>query len=287
MEEENNSRITNQSGGSSGYKKDSEGAAASGISSKHTGRSLTDEHQLDKSRPPISAVSFDEDIGVCVDVKRNLSRHFISVNNGSKKRKSIPKTGMETVSESHGRTKTSSDIVKKNTKVKRKRVAETSESRKKKKTKVNHPCKSDLNGNSNITPKFLKHYRRVNRTVKEINSVEALSSFIRLEKRRRCEKDCKRVSSLLKKDDWNLFKVFVITRLKKAKKLRTKDPTSHQTIEFQQLLTKTKTRLKFWLLYPHLKGRKPQNWKSIVHSIKNRKRTKAVAKDDNHQIYSL
>ncbi|XP_071522997.1 uncharacterized protein [Panulirus ornatus] len=287
-----------QSGGPSGYNRSLEGAAAPGISSCWSKTSSTEEHQLDSrpaapgissywsktssteehqvdSRPAALGVSFEEDIGVSVNVKGKFSGHVIDVNNGSNKWKGSLKTRKEKVSENFKRTKPSSDLIKNPKKAKRKEVekADTLHNGKKKNTRVNHQCNTDVSAKSVITPEFLKHYQRVNKTVKKVDSVEALHSFLRLEKKRWFKKDCDRVSCLLKKVDWNMLKKLILTRLKKAKNLNGVLPL-HQNIEQEQLIRKTKTRIKFWLLYPHLKGKKPSDWEDILHAIKIKKKNK-------------
>ncbi|XP_063871570.1 uncharacterized protein LOC135106473 isoform X1 [Scylla paramamosain] len=112
---------------------------------------------------------------------------------------------------------------------------------------------------------FIKHFKAVKKQTKNINSIESLRRFLEREKKNRSEKVSGRVSVLLKKEDWKEFAKFLRTRLKNITELSKMDSGDSEAL--QQLLGKTRVRVKFWLLFPHLKGKKPGNWKTVLENL--------------------
>ena len=115
------------------------------------------------------------------------------------------------------------------------------------------------------SPAFIKHFKTVKKQTKNMNSIGNLRKFLQEEKKNRHEKVRDRVSVLLKKKDWKEFAKFVRTRLENIKTLSKMDSGDCEAL--QQLLGKTRVRVKFWLLFPHLKGKKPRNWKTILENV--------------------
>lgn len=112
---------------------------------------------------------------------------------------------------------------------------------------------------------FKKHFKAVKKQTKVINSMDSLRKFLEWEKKNRSEKVNGRVSVLLKKEDWKEFAAFLRSRLKNIKGLSKKDSGDGEAV--QQVLGKTRVRVKFWLLFPHLKGKKPGNWKTVLEKL--------------------
>lgn len=151
---------------------------------------------------------------------------------------------------------------------KRKRAGEQYQGNKAVKSKENN-C--NVSTTVTITPEFMKHYKKVQKRVKNINSVQDFENFLNLEKKKRKKKPCGIASSLMTENEWKMVSQLVSRRIRKTKKVSCKNPSNgHNSVP--QIVCKTKIRLKFWLLYPHLKGKKPYNWKNILSHMKECKK---------------
>jgi len=121
-----------------------------------------------------------------------------------------------------------------------------------------------------VTNKFAKNYKKVTKCLKSVNSFEDLNKFLIAEKKRRSQKCPSRVSSRLKKQDWLDFCRLLKNRTKKYHKLK-KAVSGSVQIDNNDLLKKSKNKMKYWLLFPKLKGKKPHNWQVVVSEVKNKK----------------
>ncbi|XP_042237757.1 uncharacterized protein LOC121876607 isoform X2 [Homarus americanus] len=268
-EEEDKTITDSQLNEPAGHKRglvDIEDEAVSCIQAK---RPSCEKTELDVDyRPRALLMTPEEDIGVSVDSKKKLPRKSSSLINGVKKQKHLSgslKTGIQIMNKSVGTAKNSSVSRGK----KRKGDTDMLESNKKSKNGLDHYCPSLLKDESKVTQKFVKHYQRVNNNLKKICAVKDFNKFLKMEKMRRLEKDKKRISILLKKEEWKIFTKLIRKRVKKAEKLNSMKLSVSERVEVERLVAKTKIRIKFWLLYPDLKGKKPEDWKNILCEIKN------------------
>nr|XP_045611004.1 uncharacterized protein LOC123766150 [Procambarus clarkii] len=217
-----------------------------------------------------------EDIGVCINDDNQIMKRSSNVNNNASKRKKVTdssgmcKPGMMVVRCNNSGTDNFLNVgVEKNSsKLKRKREAVDPANNKKNKTNIGPHCKLNMEDN-NITPTFFRHYLSVNKKIKKINCIEDMSSFLKQEKERRCKKDSNRISILLREEDWIMMVKSMKSKLKKNEELRESVSASNGNLDVNTLMKKVKIRLKFWLLFPELKGEKPENWKSMLCDIKN------------------
>lgn len=246
-------------------------------SSKQSKRPLVMENNEEDSKTLVSLVSV-EDIGVCVTATKKILKHSSGISNDTKKRKKcaeswdVCKTGTVVSCGNTRRDKLLSVNVERSMSgLKREREAKVLGSNKKSKNIMEPHCVLHMNSDSEVSSKFLKHYQSVSQHVKQIDSIEAMSCFLLSERKRRCNKDNKLISSLLKDDDWVIFHKFIKRRIRKIEELRNNDYSACENFEVK-LLQKTKTRLKFWLLFPQLKGKKPRNWKCMLYDIRNKKK---------------
>lgn len=216
---------------------------------------------------PVISSFIEEDIGECVQMTPQETHK----NKVTKKRK-LPEENSKECGTGDGN---ASKGVKKN---KSKTAMSPSLNIKKKKARKNLPNSdmerykqnnikkpSSKSHEDHCSPTFIKHFKAVKKQTKDINSLGSLRKFLEREKKNRREKVNSRVSVLLKKADWQEFAKFVRARLEKLKGLSNIDSSDGEAL--QQLLTKTRVRVKFWLLFPHLKGRKPENWKSVLENM--------------------
>lgn len=189
-------------------------------------------------------VFLEEDIGescAVVDLKKDIEKTKITSNNKNKRKSIVEKENI------NGR-KTSKEVKKKS------------------KTHKKIPESASLI----VTNKFIKNYKKVNKCLKSVKSFEDLNKFLMSEKKRRSQKCPSRVSSSLKKQDWLDFCKLVKNRTKKYHKLKN-DFSGSVKIDIDDLLKKTKNKVKYWLLFTKLKGKKPHNWQVIVKEVKNKK----------------
>lgn len=109
---------------------------------------------------------------------------------------------------------------------------------------------------------LVKQLKAVNKLIRNCNSVDKLREFLQGEEKNRQENVKGRVSRFLKGRDWSEFTKYVRKRLKIIRKLR---------LEYSEAaaprMDQLKVRIKFWLLFPHLNGRKPGNWQAIVQTL--------------------
>lgn len=109
---------------------------------------------------------------------------------------------------------------------------------------------------------FIKLYKAVKKRTRTIDTVGNLRQFLQNEKKMRQKKAKERVSRLLKKEDWNEFAKYIRKRIKNVKGRSLGDPET-----LQHMIGKTRIRVKFWLLFPHLKGKKPENWTAVLGTL--------------------
>lgn len=121
-----------------------------------------------------------------------------------------------------------------------------------------------------FTPELLTHYKKVQKRVSKINSLQDFELFFKLEKKRKI-KSSQTASCLLTENEWNTLTKLMRSRVRKAKKVSCQASTTDDTSQVQQILPKMKFRLKLWLLFPHLKGKKPENWKNLLNDIRENK----------------
>ncbi|XP_045125883.1 uncharacterized protein LOC123513093 isoform X2 [Portunus trituberculatus] len=214
---------------------------------------------------PVSNCYLEEDIGECVPKTKP-----------PKKAKTLKKRKLSL--ETNGNTETNDGCSSKKKKVKSDAGKNLLLNSKKKKTKKNvlksgigkikqNKVKKSLNepDEEHCSAAFIKHFKAVKKQTKNINSIDSLKRFLEGEKKNRSEKVNGRVSKLLKKEDWTEFAKFLRIRLKNIEGLSKMD--SGESEALQQLLGKTRVRVKFWLLFPYLKGKKPGNWKTVLGNL--------------------
>ncbi|KAG0724171.1 hypothetical protein GWK47_041201 [Chionoecetes opilio] len=210
---------------------------------------------------PVSSSFVDEDIGECVPMTKPCKKSVVA-----KKRK----LAKEECADSNGsggkgdQKSTSLAAMDPSLKSKKKKVKKNILKSDLVKTKQNKGMKSAHESHEDqCSAEFKTLFKAVKKKTKSMNTISNLRKFLEREKQNRQEKVSGRVSVLLKKEDWRQFSKFVRTRLKTIKGIRTLD--SGEAV--QPLLGKTRVRVKFWLLFPHLKGKKPGNWKTLLENI--------------------
>lgn len=129
-------------------------------------------------------------------------------------------------------------------------------------SKISKAVKKPQDMESHCSPAFVKLFKTVKKQTRNIDSESKLRKFLQTEKKNRQEKVKGRVSRLLKGDDWCKFAKFVRTRLENIQGLSLDDSEAQQ-----HMINKTRVRVKFWLLFPHLKGKKPENWTTILGTL--------------------
>ena len=107
-----------------------------------------------------------------------------------------------------------------------------------------------------------KRYKHLNKTLKKIDNVESIRVFIKNEKNLRKNKEKNRISKPLKKDDWTEFLSFLRESINSLKKIEDNAILMNE-------LKKIKLKIKYWVLFPDFKGKKPKNWSEFVKLIKN------------------
>lgn len=128
--------------------------------------------------------------------------------------------------------------------------------------KINKLVREPQDMENHCSPSFVKLYKSVKKRTRTIDSVGNLRKFLQTEKKNRQEKVKGRVSRLLKKQDWSKFTKYVKKRLEDIEGLNLDGSEA-----VQHMIGKTRIRVKFWLLFPHLEGRKPENWTAILGTL--------------------
>ncbi|KAK4314142.1 hypothetical protein Pmani_014561 [Petrolisthes manimaculis] len=206
--------------------------------------------QASEARP--RQVLPEEDIGMCVEemrdkikIKKDIKRKFVS---GSVDQKKICKN------------------VKKN-KLTKERNSEHLKPNEKTTTDI---CKTSFQ-EVTISSAFVTRYKKVKAATGKLNSHKDVRQFLKLEQKRRCDNSDDRISLHIKKEAWNELKNTLLQQLMSSEK------TGKQTTEDESAtLCRVKSKLKFWLLYPQLNGKKPQDWSEQLKNIKlHKKRRKS------------
>ncbi|CAL4144085.1 unnamed protein product, partial [Meganyctiphanes norvegica] len=224
------------------------------------------ENEIDKEESDtmvslLGGVFLEEDIGescFVTDLKKEVKHIKISTKN--KRKKSVFNE------ENNNECGNSFLVPEKNVNGNKKKAEKLN----KKVDKKSQMCKKKAYSKSVIvTDKFVKSYKKVKKCLKNLNTFEDFSRFLIAEKKRRSEKCPSRVSSSLKKQDWLDLTKLLRNRIKKYHKLK-KDSAGNLKIDINELLRKSKNKVKFWLLFPKEKGNKPHNWQFIVKEVKNK-----------------
>lgn len=129
-------------------------------------------------------------------------------------------------------------------------------------SKISKAAKKLRDMEDHCSPSFIRLYKAVKKRTRTIDSVGNLRQFLQNEKKMRQKKAKERVSRLLKKENWSEFAKYIRKRIENVEGQSLDDP---ETV--QRMIGKTRIRVKFWLLFPHLKGKKPENWTAILGTL--------------------
>lgn len=203
---------------------------------------------------PINSL-LDEDIGVCVELqpkpckKNKVKKRKQNIQDfggtAAKKVKSVNQPPL-----SSGKKKPNSDVM------------DLAEGKTKTKSTTSKTVKNPQNIENCCYSGFIKLHKAVKKQTRNIDSVGSLRKFLQRETKNRQEKVKGRVSRLLKEEEWSKFEQYIRKRLENIQGLSSDDSNA-----VQHMIGKTRVRVKFWLLFPHLKGKKPENWKAILGTL--------------------
>lgn len=203
----------------------------------------------------------DEDIGECVEQQTKPSKK----NKVVEKSKSCLRKGSNTDLDGYGASKAAKkmkiddQLPHNSSKQKPKKDFMKSDGGKTKNQTIGKAVKKPQNMEKHCSPAFVKLFKAVKKQTRKIDSVGNLRKFLQSEKKNRQKKVQGRISHLLKEEDWTKFVKYVTKRLENIQALSL---DGSETV--QRMIGKTRVRVKFWLLFPHLRGQKPENWKTIL-----------------------
>lgn len=215
----------------------------------------------------------EEDLGMCVEeirehitpankVKKNKKRKFgsdseKSENNNTNVNKVKKNKKRKIVSDSEDPNKFFKPVKK--TKIPKKQKEGSIENSKPNKKTA---CSTPQSQGGGVSTEFVTYYTKVKAATSVLNSHKDITQFLKIEQKRRCNKSDDRVSLHLKKEDWNELKSTLIQQLSSSKGTEKQNSKGKS-----DKLCQVKTKLKFWLLYPKLKGNKPQDWSEQLRNI--------------------
>lgn len=236
--------------------------------SKNTANKDSDAAKTNQSSKRVDTCVFnsliDEDIGECVPQQTKQQERKVV-----KKSKLDRENCDNTESDAYGATKGRQEIKSVNQpllssakKKPKKNLMTSSGGNTKSRSKISKAVKKPQDMESQCSPAFVKLFKAVKKQTRNIDSESNLRKFLQTEKKKRQEKVKGRVSRLLKGADWRKFAKFVRTRLENIQGLSLEDSEAEQ-----HMINKTRVRVKFWLLFPHLKGKKPENWTTILGTL--------------------
>ncbi|KAK3883255.1 hypothetical protein Pcinc_012427 [Petrolisthes cinctipes] len=221
-------------------------------SALQTAKDNSKKTQMQASEVRPTQVLPEEDIGMCVEEMRD--RIITPVN---KIKKDIKR---KLVSDYVDQNKICKNVKK--TKLTKKKKERNSENLKPNEKTTTDKCKTSFQ-EVTISSAFVTRYKKVKAATGKLNSHKDVRQFLKLEQKRRCDKSDDRISLNIKKEAWNELKNTLLLQLVSSEK------TGKQTTEDESAtLCRVKTKLKFWLLYPRLKGKKPQDWSEQLKNIK-------------------
>jgi alpha-N-acetylglucosamine transferase len=96
-----------------------------------------------------------------------------------------------------------------------------------------------------------KNYHRLSTELGKLNSVEKISNFLIEEtKSRKCDRK-KSLTKKLDQSDWRSLREEVKKRIENSKNEK-------------KFVKNLRQKITFWILFPNLKGDKPENWNKIL-----------------------